>query len=410
MKSYILPVLLILLSTSLISCSTNSNDEPDIDEPATYNFTRNGESTVSFTGQTTRILMAQELFSAMSDFDNSTEELLLEMYRNQTAEGGDADPYSNSDLNSETKSVKSKVAASRDYFSSNASLSAELKNNFETWLSAQVNEVFVNENELAEPGKAGQIASGSSTRYISAEGLEYNQMVAKSLMGALLADQMLNNYLGTSVLDEGTNRQDNDAENTAGASNYTNMEHKWDEAYGYIYGNSADPQNPNATLGSDDIFLNKYTAQVSEDADFATLAEDIFKAFKRGRAAIVAGAYDVRDEQADIIRKNISTVLAVRAIYYMQAGKAALSESSPAYGSAFHSLSEGFGFVYSLQFTRVPGTDQPYLTHQEVEGLLDDLLGDGPNGLWDLTPQTLDEISETIASRFDFTVEQAASN
>ncbi|MEX2362734.1 MAG: DUF4856 domain-containing protein [Balneolaceae bacterium] len=410
MKSYILPVLLILLSTSLISCSTNSNDEPDIDEPATYNFTRNGESTVSFTGQTTRILMAQELFSAMSDFDNSTEELLLEMYRNQTAEGGDADPYSNSDLNSETKSVKSKVASSRDYFSSNASLSAEIKNDFETWLSAQINEVFANENQLAEPGKAGQIASGSSTRYISAEGLEYNQMVAKSFMGALLADQMLNNYLGTSVLDEGTNRKDNDTGNTGEGSNYTTMEHKWDEAYGYIYGNAADPQNPNATLGNDDIFLNKYTAQVSEDADFATLAEDIFKAFKRGRAAIVAGAYDVRDEQADIIRKNISTVLAVRAIYYMQAGKAALSESSPAYGSAFHSLSEGFGFVYSLQFTRVPGTDQPYLTHQEVEGLLDDLLGDGPNGLWDLTPQTLDEISETIASRFDFTVEQAASN
>ncbi|MEX1063309.1 MAG: DUF4856 domain-containing protein [Balneolaceae bacterium] len=394
----------------LVSCTNGTDDSPDIDEPPTYNFTRSGDSTVSFSGQTTRILMADELFISMSDFNNATEESLLEMYRNQTEAGGDTDPFSDAGLNASDKSIKSKVAASRDLFSSNASLSAEIKNDFETWLSAQVNEVFPNRNELAESGQAGQIADGSGVRYVSGEGLEYNQLVNKSLIGALMADQMLNNYLGSAVLDEGTNLQDNDSGQTEEGSPYTTMEHKWDEAYGYIYGTSADPANPNATIGEDDRFLNKYTGQVSEDEDFSSLSGDIYNAFKKGRAAIVAGAYDVRDDQADIIRESVSKVIAVRGVYYLQAGKNSLSEPSPDYGSAFHSLSEGYGFIYSLQFTRVPGTDQPYLTHQEVTDLLDDLLGDGPGGLWDVTPETLDDISDEIASRFDFTVEQAASN
>lgn len=227
-------LLLSLLATFLFSCDITDNDSDDtadLEVPATYEFTRNGESTVSFSGQTTRIKMADELFLAMSDFDNTTEELLLQMFRNQAEDGSDVDPFSESDLNTSEKSIKSKVAASRDYFSANTSLSAEIKNDFESWLSGQVNEVFPNRNQIAEPGVAGQISDGSTERYINVQGLEYDQMVNKSLIGALMADQMLNNYLSPSVLDEGTNREDNDAGNTADGSNYTNMEHKWEQIW-----------------------------------------------------------------------------------------------------------------------------------------------------------------------------------
>ncbi|MEX0771703.1 MAG: DUF4856 domain-containing protein [Balneolales bacterium] len=412
MKNFYTDKLLMLTLAAIItvSCdnSVSNDDTVDLNEPASYTFTRDGDSTVSYSGQTTRIKMADELFVSMLEFDNATEESLLEMYRNQTEDGGNTDPYSDAGLNAADKNIKSKVAASSDYFSANASLSADIKNDFETWIKAQVNEVFPNQNELAEPGKAGQIADGSNTRYISGEGLEYDQLLNKSLIGALMADQILNNYLSESVLDAGSNREDNAAGQTEDGADYTTMEHKWDEAYGYIYGTSADPENPNATIGQDDRFLNKYTGQVSEDEDFSSIADDIYNAFKKGRAAIVAGEYEVRDEQVSIIRESISTVIAVRGVYYLQAGKKMIGDEN--YGSAFHTLSEGFGFIYSLQFTRIPETDQPYLTHDEVKGLLDDLLGDGDHGLWDLTPETLDSISDEIASRFDFTVEQAASN
>lgn len=391
-----------------VSCDLNdSSSDADLDVPDVYEFSRDGESTVSFSGQTTRLNMGSELFSALQDPDNSTEELLLQMYRNQDAEGGDVSPFDDPSLNNSDKSLKSKVAASRDYFSGNATVSAEIKNDFETWISGQVNEVFPNWNQLAEPGVPGQIADGSGERYINAQGLEYDQMVAKSMIGALMADQMLNNYLSPSVLDEATNREDNDNGVTADGANYTTMEHKWDEAYGYIYGTSADPSNPNPTLGDDDIFLNKYAGSVVSDDDFSTLGDDLFNAFKTGRAAIVAGDYETRDEQAAIIQEAVSKIIAVRAVYYLQAGKRQLEGNET--GSAFHSLAEGYGFIYSLQFTRVPGTDQPYLTHSEVTSILEDLLDDGENGLWDLETSTLDELSEQIADRFDFTVDQAAN-
>lgn len=401
--------LLLLASLLAVSCGTESGGDAELNEPPTYSFERNGESTVSFSGQTTRIQMGDELFLAMLDFDNSTEELLLQMYRNQTADGGDADPWSEADLNASDKSIKSKVAASSDYFASDATLSAELKNDFETWISAQIDEVFPNRNVLAQPGIAGQIAQGSTTRYVSGEGLEYDQLVNKSLIGALMADQMLNNYLSTSVLDAGTNRTNNDDAVTEEGSTYTTMEHKWDEAYGYIYGTSQNPADPNATIGDDDRFLNKYVGSVSGDDDFASIDEDIFNAFKKGRAAIVAGEYEIRDQQAGIIREAISTAIAVRAVYYLQAGKSQLAEESPQYGAAFHSISEGYGFIYSLQFTREPGTDQPYVSHSEVTDILDRLLGDGENGLWDVTGETLDELTAEIADRFDFTIEEAAN-
>lgn len=402
-------ILIFILTFSLVSCVNDSNDDPLLEVPATYEFTRNGQSTVSFTGQTTRIQMATELVNAMSDFDNSTEQLLLQMYRNQTESGEDANPYANSELNSATKNVKSKVAASRDYYSTNTTASAELKNKFEEWLRAQVNEVYPNENTLAEPGVPGQIADGSSTRYINSQGLEYNQLVNKSLIGALMVDQMLNNYLSSSVLDEGTNREDNTDGVLAEGANYTVMEHKWDEAYGYLYGTAANTVNPNLTIGEDDIFLNKYLGRVEGDDDFSGTAEIIFDAFKVGRAAIVNGNYDIRDEQAQIIREEVSKIIGIRAVYYLQSAKRVLEQESPDLGAAFHDLSEGYGFIFSLQFTRVPGTTSPYFSKEEVDEFLNRLLGDGPNGLWDVSTETLDVLSNEIAAAFDFTLEQAAS-
>ncbi len=391
-------------------CGDDDSPTPDpgVEAPATYSFQRNGQTTVSFSGQTTRIQMATELITAMKDFDNATAVSMLEMYRNATEAGGDASPFADAALNSSTKSIKSKVAASRDFFSTNTAEGSTIKDEFETWINAQFTEVFPNENTLAVAGTAGQIADGSSTRYVNGKGLEYNQAVNKGLIGALMVDQLVNNYLGTAVLDEADNISNNDNGVVADGQNYTTMEHKWDEAYGYAYGLSADEANPNATIGADDAFLNKYIGRVEGDSDFAGIAADIYDAFKLGRAAIVAKNYTVRDQQAAIIRQKVSEVIAVRAVYYLQQGKNALEESTPAYGTAFHDLSEGFGFIYSLRFTRQPDSNAPFFTKTEVDGFINDLMN-GTNGLWDVTPATLDAISTAIAAKFDFTVAQAGS-
>ena len=395
-------LLLFLTITSFILTSCKDETEPiDATEPTvapvTYNFSRNGTTTVSYSGQSTRIAMGQEFISALKDEAKSEAELDA-MFDHQS---GNAD-FSDANLNASSKNIRSKTAASTDLFSSNTTDATAIKNQFDSWVSEQVSDVFPNWSTDAAPGVAGKIqeAGGGSTRYVNGKGIEINQAINKGLIGALMTDQMLNNYLGTAVLDAGTNTADNDAGTLADGKNYTTMEHKWDEGFGYLYG-ADDQENP--ALGADS-FLNKYLARVDGDTDFQGIATTIYDAFKLGRAAIVNKDYLTRDAQVDIIRENVSKVIAIRAVYYLQQGKANLGTD---WASSFHDLSEGFGFVYSLQFTRKPGITSAYFSTSEVNAFITTLTSG--NGLWDLTADQLDTMSETIATRFGISVAQAGS-
>lgn len=387
----------------MTSCSVDNDpviENEIIDVPQNYIFERNGNSTVGFDGQTTRLEMTGELLSAFNDFDNSTEESLSNMFSNEN------DPFSTTELNSSSKSIKSKVAASNLYFSTNSVESSAIKNDFESYIIAQVNEVSPYIDQLATKGSAGQIADGSSVRYVNAKGVEMNQIFAKGLIGGLVTDQILNNYLSSGVLDAGENVQKNNDGVPEEGEDYTTMEHKWDEAYGYLYGHASVPEaNPNSALDNNgDQLLFKYMGRVEADPDFTGIAEETYEAFKLGRAAIVAGKYDIRDEQVSILRKNISEIIGIRAVYYLQAGKRAFEAGKM--GTAFHAWSEGYGFIYSLRFTHNPETNAPYLSKTEVESMLEILMtGDG---FWDLTSETVDSLSEDIAAPFDFTVAEAA--
>ncbi|MCL5246022.1 DUF4856 domain-containing protein [Cellulophaga sp. 20_2_10] len=394
---------LFVASAIFTSCSSDDNGddtsgEKNVVAPATYVFENNGQSSVDFGGQTTRIQMGQEFISALKD-NSKTEAELDAMFAH---EEGAAD-FSDADLNSSGKSIRSKVAASADYFSANATASIAIKEQLDLWISEQVTDVFPNWDVDAVAGSAGKIqqAGGGSTRYVNGKGLEYNQAIAKSIIGGLMVDQMLNNYLSTAVLDEATNKADNDAGTLVDGKNYTNMEHKWDEAYGYLYGNEDTPATPE--LGKDS-FLNEYLGKVEEDSDFAGIANDVYKAFKLGRAAIVAKDYTLRDKQVEIIRENISKVIAIRGVHYLQSGKENLVNDK---ASAFHGLSEAFGFVNSLRFTRDIITDSPILSSEKIDGFMDTLMAD--NGFWDVTPATLDMISDEISAAYGFTKEQAAN-
>jgi hypothetical protein len=391
-----------LTISSLFFMSCDKDDDPIVDPeptvaPATYTFLRDGVTTVYYSGQSTRIAMGQEFISALKD-ESKTETQLDAMFDHQE---GAAD-FSDTNLNASSKNIRSKTAASADLFSSNTTDATAIKNQFDSWISEQVSDVFPYWSDDASAGSAGKIqeAGGGSTRYVNGKGLELNQAINKGLIGGLMADQMLNNYLGTAVLDAGTNTVDNDEKTLSDGKNYTTMEHKWDEGFGYLYG--ADNQE-NPTLGADS-FLNKYLARVEGDPDFQGIAATIYDAFKLGRAAIVNNDYLTRDDQVDIIRENISKVIAIRAIYYLQQGKANLGTD---WASAFHDLSEGFGFVYSLQFTRKPGTNAAYFSTSEVNGFISTLTSG--NGFWDITADQLDTMSNTIADRFGISVAQAGS-
>jgi len=392
-----------LSSLILVSCSSDDNENtrvttPSVVAPVVYSFERNESSTISYNGQTTRIAMAEALVTALVD-NTKTETVLDGMF----AHTENTTDFEDTVLNASNKSIRSKIAASSDFFSANTTAASAIKNQFDDWIAAQVVQVFPTWNDLATAGAAGQLqgAGGGATRYLNAKGLELNQAIAKSLIGALMTDQILNNYLSTAVLDAGNNRTNNDNKVLEENKNYTAMEHKWDEAFGYLYGAEVDAEAPSLAA---DSFLSKYLSRVEDDTDFQGIATTIYDAFKLGRAAILANDYTIRDEQAEIIRSEISKVIAIRAVYYLQQGKTKLGNDPAA---AFHDLSEGFGFIYSLQFTRIPNEKVPYFTKSEVDGFLDQLMAD--DGFWDVDATILDQISTTIAAKFSFTVAQAGS-
>lgn len=380
---------LIILSTLVMFTSCGSDDPPatpGIVAPVDYDFERDGTSTVYYGGQTARLKMVKEITSDMKD-ETKTEAVLMEMFADGTG-------FDDAELNNSGKNVRSKVAASPGLFGNNAIGSNQIKETFDMWIANQVDDVFTSWTTEATSGAAGYVTeSGGSTRYINAKGLEYNQAFAKSLIGALVADQILNGYFDVSKLDgtDGVIRADNDAGTLVDGKNYTKMEHHWDEAYGYLYG---DEEN--------DVLLLKYLEKVDDDSDFEGIEDKIYDAFKLGRAAIVAKNYTLRDQQADIIKREISKTIAIRAVFYLQAGKDTLVTDLP---SAFHDLSEGYGFVFSLAFTHNPATGMPYFSSTQVLAFIAQL--DAGNGFWDVTPATLDSISDAIAAEFDFTVEQA---
>ena len=391
----------VFTALTFVSCNDDNDPIVVVDPPSTYDFQRNGATSVSYSGQTTRILMSEEIIDAMKD-PSFTEAQIDAMYDHVQG----ANNFTNTALNSENKSVRGKTAASFDFFNTNATVSQQVKSDFDGWIEEQVNDVYPFWNTTATAGVAGMLqeAGGGSTRYINGKGLELNQAFNKSLIGALIVDQMLNNYISDNVLDGFADA--NDAETLVDGKNYTDMEHDWDEAFGYLYGTD----NATSPALNADSFLNKYLSRVENDPDFTGIAAEIYDALKLGRFAIVRKDYTLRNQQADIIREKVSMIIAIRSVYYLQQAKLSLEVTgSVDYATMFHDLSEAYGFLYSLQFTRKPNSTEPYFTRTEAMGYINQVYGT-TNGFWDVTASALDQVSDAIAAKFDFTVAQAGSS
>lgn len=373
-----------------------------VEIPATYVFERDGESTVSFSGQTTRLKMAKEILGMLRD-NTSTEEEIDAAFDHQ--EG--AEDFSDPDLNASDKQVRNKTAGS--YFFQNfvpAVAATTVIGDFEGFIAAQVAEVFPAWNDVASAGVPGQLPDGGSTRWVNARGLEYDQAFIKGLTGAFVSDQIVSNYTFPGNLEQF--EAANDAGTLVEGKNYTDLEHDWDEAYGYFFGLAADGANPVAALldggdpgdfnSGDDEFLYKYVDNV--EANFDGTAAAIFDAFKAGRTAILNKDYAERDAQADILREKVAMVVAVRAIHYLKAGQ----DTGASPGTRLHDLSEAYGFIYSLQFLLEPGTGNSfYFSRAEVEGYLDTIYNDPTNGFWDVTVEDLGTVADAIAAKFSFT-------
>jgi hypothetical protein len=352
MKLKFLPLYLFIACVSLFLTSCSDDDDAVVDitvtPPSTYKFERNGKSTVSFSGQTSRLKMAGELYSGMKS-SSSTKAGLNNMFNNGTG-------FSDATLDASGKKVGNKTFAS-------SVASATVKPKFDAMITDFADNVIPNWSTTAADGTAGKMTDSKRTVYINAKGHELTQLFTKGLIGGMTMDQIVNGYLSAAKLDTGTNRADNDAGTLVSGKDYTQMEHYWDEGFGYLYGEEADVENP--TLGNG-VLLSKYAGKV-DGSNSPGIGKIIYDAFKMGRAAIVAKNYAVRDAQAKIIQMHISKIIGYKAHDYLNDYVTKAAAGTPA--DAIHALSEGYGFIMSLQVTN-DGTGKPYFTNAEVNTML----------------------------------------
>ena len=324
-----------------------------IEVPYSYEFARAGKSTVAFGGQTTRLEMADELYSALNT-NTFTKAQLLEMFNDGTG-------FSEASLNTSGKKMGNKTAGSQY-------ASATVKPLFDAMITDFADNVIPNWATDASNGQAGMLTDATRSIHVNAKGHELDQTFIKGIIGAMCVDQIVNNYITPYQLDSGTRRAENDDGTLASGKDYTNMEHKWDEGFGYLYGQEADPTRLDLGVSptGNGTTLNKYFKKINASNQVG-IGVTVFRAFRRGRAGIVAKNYEYRDEQAKILKIELSKVIAYKAIDYLNGYMTKIAAGNTA--DAFHALSEGYGFVMSLQFTN-DGNDSPYFDNATVNSWL----------------------------------------
>ena len=373
-------LLTIILGGLFISCD-NNNDPITISvtPPETYSFERGDQTTVSYGGQSSRLEMAGEL-SVWLNTPIKNKEELNNMFNNGTG-------FGNPGLAMSGKKLGNKTASS-------SQASSTVKPQFDALIQDVALNVFPNVMNDASEGNPGTYTDpdGGRTVIINGKGHEINQLFTKGLMGALVCDQIIWGYLTAGKLDAGTNKADNDAGIVVEGKNYTQMEHYWDEGFGYLYGLDTDISN--SSIEGQDVLVSKYLKKV-DGSSLPGIAQEIYDAFKHGRAAIVAGAYDVRDEQAEIVKTKLSHIIGRKAADYLRSGAGKINDGK--WADAHHALSEGWGLILRLQYTKNPTSGAPYYSNSEVNDMLTQI-----DNFWTVTPANLESIAAGIVSKFGF--------
>jgi len=349
-----------------------------VEIPYSYEFARAGKSTVSYSGQTSRLNMADELYAALNT-NTFTKAQMLEMFNDGTG-------FADATLNSSGKKMGNKTAGS-------PLASATVKPLFDAMITDFADNVIPNWATDAANGQAGVLTDATRTIHVNAKGHEIDQTFIKGIIGAMNVDQIINNYITPYQLDSGTRTSDNDNNTLSSGKDYTDMEHKWDEGFGYLYGQEADATRLDLGLSptGNGTTLNKYFKKINASNQVG-IGIQVFDAFRRGRAFIVAKQYDKRDQQAKIIKEELSKVIAYKAVDYINGYMSKIEAGNTA--DAFHALSEAYGFVMSLQFTN-DGTDSAYFSNSEVNGFLTLM-----DNFWTVQNSDLESIRDQVKAKF----------
>ena len=327
----------------MVGCSSDDANDDDgatlIDTPTSYSFAsrfNDGESSVSYSGQVVRNLLINDIKTQMgTDAGTGNPATLLSMMANDNADqailssAGDMSTVQTKYHDISTKQLNDRLTAVSDYTIPGYDSAAG------TLISGWV-------QELAAAGK---------TRY---NGVRLDQITQKTLWGAVSYWQGTSKYMSEIPTD-------NNTEPSGDGSAYSEMEHHWDESFGYFgaaldyntgYTDDTRKNGPNVDSNGDGSidFKSEYNvgwaitaakrdlcSACDENLDFT---KTIFDAYLEGRTLITNQA-DLADilVQRDIILNTWEKVVAAVSIHYVNdvaddiAGLIAAADTSIAPGS-----------------------------------------------------------------------------
>ena len=344
-----------------------------IETPSTYEFTRNGETTVAFSGQNDRLnqleIIKNEILKAGDSGEIISEQALLDAFTNAGGNGGGLFGFES------TKQLGSKTFQ--------PDLDDQLfENMFKSVAEASV---AANGGQIAADGTAGLIErSSGKTVLVDANGREFTQLIEKGLMGAVFYNQIFNTYFSDG-------RTGDDVENTVlrEGKNYNDMEHHWDEAFGYWNPPLDFTSNWPAERASEDRFWSHYSNTVDPVIGSNSV---IMEAFIAGRAAIVNNDLATKTAKRTEVSEWLELVAAATAIHYINDSQEALNAGE--IGDAFHVMSEVWAFVNAIKY--YPNRK---LTLDQITEINEQDLGANGN-FWNVTPEGLAKAKATLVAAY----------
>ncbi len=358
------PLSIIMILTVLVFQCSQEDDMPgpagpEYSVPETYTFEH-----VSYNGQLQRLSQLSEMKTYMR---SAAEGNRLDAARLQAMYANDASRANWARTYDPAKTLRDKTFES-------------VRSRFDAFLDSLAR---ISQSTLeAGPGQAGIATSldGEKKYLFSGRGLEYAQIIEKGLMGACLYYQATAVYLGEDKMNV-----DNDL---VIPGEGTEMEHHWDEAFGYL-GVPADfPANSDGA-----VFWGSYSLGRDE---LLNTSATLMDAFLAGRAAISNDDLDRRDAAIPVIRETWELVSVGTALHYLNAAIAHYEDTA----LRLHALSEAIAFIYALQFN-----PDKKLSQAAINELLA-RVGGGQAGLeqmdlYAVTQVAIEDVRTQLADAFD---------
>lgn len=342
----------------LTSCSKDDDDNGDsnngggnnngdqLQVPETYNW-----DDADYSGQTARIELLHRLSSEIGKADEGeavSEQALIDIFENNGV-----------------------ISADKDLV---AKTFEQDRQKFYDWFK-KLDSVTNN------PNSGDTVIDG---RHYTAEGIEIQQMVEKGLMGACFYYQATSVYLNELELDNNQNPQQGDEA--------TDMEHHFDEAFGYLGVPKDFLSNDRDEVDDDYVnsswFWGHYIRSRNPELK---IKEAIFNAFLKGRAAITQQMPNKRQEAVSAIKEDWELLVAANVAHYINSSISDIENNEM--GDKWHHWSEAKAFLMGLKYN----VDKKISDSQWQE--IDDLLKATPK---QVTKSDLEQANTKLDEVYDF--------